>query len=938
MGNDAGPAVGVLERAAEFAVLRTSLDCIGRGRGGLVVVEGSAGIGKTRLLSACGECAAKRGMAVVRARGDELVMESSFAAIRELLWAHVRAEPGLLDGAGGLAGPVFDGRSLEQVDRDHVAAVLHGLYWLVADLAERGPLVMLIDDAHWLDAASARFLAYLVRRVDSLPVLVAVATRPGTGGSGNRLLESLWESAMAVLTPPPLSEAAAGVLVRAVLGPNADEELCRACHRATRGNPFYLHALTAALRAQRQQGSLGSSITDGTLGAGALAKGVLVRLTRLGEDCERLAQALAVLAPDSPLRHAGALAGLERERAQEAADSLRAEELIARGAALSFVHPIVREAVAEQTPQSRRAALHADAARMLLAEGAPADQVAVHLLAAEPYAEGWVVEALRTAARVALAQGAPEAAVSYLRRAVAEPPEAGLRLDVLLELGQAEALQPSVHDFLALRQALGLARGAAQRAGIAAELAWGLSAVTRFSEAAAVLEDALRDAEHLELDQVDHLEALLIGGGIEDLNASRRLLLLAERHFARASRGDVHDPVMLASLALAGAVSGREAGEVAALARLALDDDSLLERGAAYGAATSVLTMSDHLGEAAAAQNAAIRWAQRRGSAPMFVSMSVHRGDSALRVGELEVAEGHLRRAQELGHEVGAGPFALMFLIGVLLERAEVQEASRLVDTVELTEPRLGSWPGVIVLAQRGNVRVARGELEAGAHDLLDAHRRMRTAGVQLSVLVDWAPTAAAALAQLGRGDEARRLLRAELAEASAAGAPRRHGMSLSAAGLLDPGSNGLMRLREAVRILELSPARIEHARALVNLGRGLRDRGERLLARDAVSRGLDIAHRYGAEALAARAREELNATGGRPRRDARTGPSALTPAELRTAHMASGKLTNREIAQALFVSTKTVEAQLSRAYAKLGVEGRGELAAALARVTHPFE
>ena len=154
--------------------------------------------------------------------------------------------------------------------------------------------------------------------------------------------------------------------------------------------------------------------------------------------------------------------------------------------------------------------------------------------------------------------------------------------------------------------------------------------------------------------------------------------------------------------------------------------------------------------------------------------------------------------------------------------------------------------------------------------------------------------------------------------------------MSLSAAGLLEPSADGLVHLREAVRILERSPARLEHARALVNLGRGLRARGEHTLARDVISRGLDLAHHSGAEALMATARNELVASGARPRRDARTGPAALTPAELRTARLATRRLSNREIAQALFVTTKTVEAQLSSAYVKLGVGGREELGPAL--------
>jgi DNA-binding CsgD family transcriptional regulator len=653
-------------------------------------------------------------------------------------------------------------------------------------------------------------------------------------------------------------------------------------------------------------------------------------VARLGADCERLAQAMAVLAPGSPLRHAAALSGLDREQAEIAADRLRAADLLASGTALSFAHPIVREAIGHELTPSRRAALHAEAARVLAAEGAPADQVAAHLLSAEPYGEAWVVQALRCAAREALAQGAPEAAVSYLRRAAAEPAEPEIRFDLLMELGQAEALQPVAHDFASLREAVRLAESPEQRAQIALELAWGLSAVARFSEAASVLEDTLERANGLRSELLDSIEALLIGGGIEDLTASQRLLVRAERHFARAGQGEVRDPVMLASLALTGAVAGRPAADVAALARLALNDKSLLERGGAYGAATSALSLADHLDDAAAAQDLAIAWAQRRGSAPTFVSMSVHRGVSAFRAGELEVSEGHLRRAHELGRELGAGHFGVMFLIGVLLERDDLDEASGLVESVELTEPELAVWPGVILLAQRGLVRVACGEPERGIADMLGADRRMTAGGLQLSVLVDWAPQAALALTQLGRGDEAGRLVSAELNQAVAAGAPRRHAMALSTSGLLEPGPPGLARLREAVAILERSPAALEHARALVNLGQALRLRGEREHAQEAVRHGLDIAHACRAVALAARARAELVASGARPRRDARTGPAALTPAELRTARMAVGGLTNRQIAQALFVSTKTVEAQLSRAYAKLAIPGRTELAAAL--------
>jgi DNA-binding NarL/FixJ family response regulator len=201
---------------------------------------------------------------------------------------------------------------------------------------------------------------------------------------------------------------------------------------------------------------------------------------------------------------------------------------------------------------------------------------------------------------------------------------------------------------------------------------------------------------------------------------------------------------------------------------------------------------------------------------------------------------------------------------------------------------------------------------------------------LRLSVLTDWVPAAALALTQLGSHDQARALCARELADAVAFGAPRRHGIALSLCGTLDVGERSVAQLGDAVLILERSAARLEHARALVNLGAGLRASGDRDGARSPLLEALDTAHRLGAVALADRARAELTAVGARPRRDALRGPDALTPAELRTARMAASGLANRDIAQALFVSTRTVEAQLSQAYTKLAISGRSELGDAL--------
>jgi DNA-binding CsgD family transcriptional regulator len=554
-------------------------------------------------------------------------------------------------------------------------------------------------------------------------------------------------------------------------------------------------------------------------------------------------------------------------------------------------------------------------------------------MSAEPYGQAWVVAALRATAAEAVARGAPEAAVEQLRRALAEPPAPGTRLDVLVDLGRAESLVPTATDFCTLREALSLARDPERRAGIALELALALFGVLQNEGGRVVLEQALADTEGVSAASVALMEAALIGGGLDDLSASPGLLARAGPHLVRFKRGEVMDPRMLAVLAFVSAVGGGSVADTAALAQKAIGDGRLLSRWLDDGYVTAVaaLCAADALEQAAAAVADGLAEAQRRGSAPMFMQLALMRAEVALRVGDLDTADVYAQRALELGREIGSNHAALsLWPPIVLLERGETQAASRIVESAQLGEESIRSSFGATLLAHRGRVRVAAGELEGGVRDLLEADRRLVEAGSQMSVLVDWAARAALGLAGLGRSDEARHTAARELTDAAASGAPARHGMALSLAGLLSSDDAGLAQLQDAVTILQTTRARLEHARALVNLGQGLRERGELIQARDALTQGLDIAHRCGALAVVQRARSELVAAGLRPRRAALSGPDALTPAEMRTARMAAGGLSNREIAQALFVSAKTVEVHLSRCYAKLAIHNRGDLVGAL--------
>ena len=313
-----------------------------------------------------------------------------------------------------------------------------------------------------------------------------------------------------------------------------------------------------------------------------------------------------------------------------------------------------------------------------------------------------------------------------------------------------------------------------------------------------------------------------------------------------------------------------------------------------------------------------------------LAAVAAYTARSAVQAGDLDIAEEFSERALELGRELGAELYGTMFLALILIERGRIDDAAAMVESMSL--PDTGT-NGATMVAIRGLVWIAAGAHQSGLADLLDAEGRNRTAGLRLSVGTSWVRSAAAALVSLGHRAQAVEIARRELAEASSFGAPHMVGVALSVCGSLESGPAGLARLREAASILERSEARLDHALALVNLGVGLRDRGEREPARRELSRALDIASRCGAITLAERARSEMTVAGARPRREQLTGPGSLTPAELRAARMAADGLSNREIAQALLVSAKTIETQLSAAYAMLSITSRHELRGALAKV-----
>jgi DNA-binding CsgD family transcriptional regulator len=270
-------------------------------------------------------------------------------------------------------------------------------------------------------------------------------------------------------------------------------------------------------------------------------------------------------------------------------------------------------------------------------------------------------------------------------------------------------------------------------------------------------------------------------------------------------------------------------------------------------------------------------------------------------------------------------------LAHALLEQGDADEAARVIDEGEFPEQLpLDQVHLVWFRLHRGRLRIETGSPERGVEELLQVGETVRQVPFDNPSSVPWRSWAAEGLRRLDRNDEARALAAEELALARRWGDPHTIGASLRVLGLVEGGKAGIVLLREAVDVLASSEARLEHARALVDLGAALRRSNQRTEARELLREGVDLARRVGAFGLAERANAEIAATGARPRRVLQTGLDALTASERRVAQLAADGLSNKEIAQTLFVTIKTVEVHLSHAYRKLDISSRAQLHTAL--------
>ena len=929
-------ATGLLERERELDEIRERLESARAGAGSTLVVEGPGGIGKTELLIAAGREARERDMCVLSARGAELEREFPFGVVRQLLETRVTGPGGdeLMDGAAALCAPVFELAGREEED-EHSFAVLHGLYWLCATLAERSPLLVLVDDAQWADPASLAFLAYLARRVEDLPVALVVASRPGEDEREEQLLEELLGQPRAGLVrPAPLGSAALGRLLSAQTGEQPDETFVDACVAATEGNPFLVRELVREVAERGIESSADGAERVRELGPRTVARRLLARLRGASPFSVEVVRAVAVLGADAEVRHIARLAGLSVEEVSAALDALEATDVLTGERPIEFVHPIARSAIYAAIPAGERARLHAVAAALLREEGAAAERIASHALVTDPAGDEATVDFLAAAARGALARGAPSSAAAYLRRALTEPPAANRRPALLAELGSAEALVGDARAIGHLREALESSPDSPPRRAAALALARFLVLSGETGRAAAIFESAATGTDRSAL----RLEASAVAAGVGDVETAPLMRERIERLRTLAEQDPGVPGVVFAALAIADAQTSRPAEEVAELARRAVAGSRRRGLGWATGlvATFTAVLFAERYDDAAELVEEGFTIVRARGSEVHFAMCSSMRSCLALRRGALGDAEEDARVALEAAPRQAHGfygMFALASLVESLVERGRPDEAERMLELTGVPVRSSAATYGALI-ATRGRLRLAQQRPEDALADFQAGGAHMLRGDCPSPSAAPWRSGAALAQLTLGDRDAARGLAAEEVELARELGAPRALGVALRAQGLVSGGDEGLTLLEASVGALEKSQASLELAKSLAELGGALRRSGRRSDAREPLRRALELATHCGAEPLAAQARTDLRASGARPRQAALTGPPSLTVSERRVAEMAAAGQSNRAIAQALFVSLRTVETHLTHAFQKLGIDSRTRLAEALEDTT----
>ncbi|MEU8197968.1 AAA family ATPase [Microbispora amethystogenes] len=935
---DYGPSL--LERDAEVGRMRGLFAAAARGQGGVVLIEGPAGIGKSALAGAARRLGRTAGCRVVGARGSRLEQRFGYGVLRQLvepvvLGADTAQRVRLLRGpahrALTLLDSHLDSRLGGPVPGD--LGAFHVLARLLVNLAKAGPVALVVDDVHWADDLSLRVFLHMLPGMAESPMAVVLAGRPSA--APGPFAELAADPAVTVLRPAPLTPAGTAALVRAVGGEAADTRLFAACHRLTGGNPLFVRELAAAAGAAGGPAAEGDEQALRALGGPALSRWMGAVLAHLTPEAVRVAQVCAVLGEEAEPRLAAELAG-GPETLARGRDELVAAGVLRGGGRLEFVHDLTRHAVYSGIAVVERSRLHRRAAE-LLADGRPSPLVATHLLETLPSGDEWVVDTLVAAAEHAASRGAPRSALAFLERALQEPPAPQAIAGLVRMAGEIAHWFDWPAAIGYLRRAAALAPDAAARAEVTELFGRAVVLNGRSADAITLMENALAELGdgHAELDH--RLRTQIIAAAVAELDlrhtgAQHLAVLSAAPRLSDEVRCqlDAFTAYWTAVIDL-----DRDAAVSAALRVLRRRSFGVADQNASAPLPYLVLIDADH-DDALRQLDRDWSAANEAGSTYLAALIGYLRVHALVSRGHLAEAEADVRQTLRLIDRVRP-PLARVYTGEAL---ADVHLAQgRLAAAAEALARTSADVPSYKALHCRLDLLAARLDLAHGRAE--QAVRRAEQVGRRLvadgwlnPAPCPWRTVAALGKHALGARDAAMALAAEDLDLARRWGAPRALGRALRVAATVTGGRAEPELLEEAVRVLRAGPARLELATALHAFGRRTWQRHPQA-GRAALTEALRLAEECGAAGLARRARSALTEAGTRP---PEPHGARLTPGEWRVARLAARGRTNRQIAQELNVTPKTVETHLGNIYRKLGVRNRTAMARALATtdLDHP--
>ena len=900
----------LLGRERECEVLDELLNGVRTGDGGVLVMHGEAGVGKTALLDYAVEAAG--GFRIGRTIGVEAEMELPFAAAQqlcapflELMERLPQPQHDALDVAfGRRAGPVPD-------------PFLVGLAVLgvLAEAAEEQPLVCGIDDAQWLDSASARALAFVARRLVAEKVALVFATRE-LGDT----LTGLPELAVA-----PLERGDARALLESVLPARLDESVVERIVAETRGNPLALLELPRGLTPTQLAGGFGLPATA-PLSAG-IEDGYARWLATLPADARRL---LLVAAADPVGDPALVWRAAKRLGIPEsAAHIVESEQLLSLSPRVVFRHPLVRSAVYGAARLDERREVH-----RALAEatdpGIDPDRRAWHRAQATATPDEEVAGELERSAERAQARGGLAAAAAFLERAVALTPEPSRRAQRALAAAQAKSQAGALDDALGLLETAesGAAVDGVLRARVHLLRGQIAFAARRGSDAAPLLLAAARELEAVDpnLARATYLEALSAALFAGRLAHGGGVVEISEAALAGPPPPETPQPsdLLLQGLAVqftegyaAGTPLLKEALNAFQRAADPSPDDA---RWLWFASLIALYMWDDHAWTVLFTRQ--LELARRMGALPALV-FALGTGTTVYAFfGELRTAaileEEHRAASEATG--IAHNPVPRLGLASLRGRDAEFAELMR--TTVREAEARGEGIALTTAEFLSGGLYNGLGRYEAALEAVLPAER-FHTEGTAIWALTELIEAAV----RLGQPERARRAFERVQETTSAAGTDWALGIEARLRALLSDGDRADELYHEAITRLARSRVRVQLARTHLLYGEWLRRQRRRLDAREQLRTAHELFTDFGVEAFAERARLELEATGERARKRTADTLDELTPQETQVARLAAQGETNREIAARLFISASTVEYHLRKAFRKLDVKSRVQLA-----------